>query len=71
MEKLNVNKATADELTQIVHIGKIRAQKIIDNRPFRDIYELSKILGIGEKRMYEILERHRNILIFSIEYQIK
>lgn len=61
MEKINVNKATATDLQKITGIGPARAAKIIDNRPFRDIYELSRIAGIGKKRMDKII--NQNILI--------
>ena len=63
--KINVNKATIEELQKIVHIGPVRAQKIIENRPFRDIYELSKILGIGNKRMQDIIGRAGNQLRYD------
>lgn len=55
MEKVNINTANEIELQRIIHIGKVRAKKIIENRPFRDIYELSKIIGLGEIRMNAII----------------
>jgi len=61
METVNINTATANDLQKIKGIGKVRSQKIIENRPFRDRYELSKIAGLGEKRMNAILQQ--NILI--------
>jgi DNA uptake protein ComE-like DNA-binding protein len=61
METVNINTATATDLQKIKGIGKVRSQKIIENRPFRDRYELSKIAGLGEIRMNAILQQ--NILI--------
>ena len=61
METVNINTATANDLQKIKGIGKVRSQKIIENRPFRDRYELSKIAWLGEKRMNAILQQ--NILI--------
>jgi len=61
METVNINEATATDLQKIKGIGKVRSQLIIENRPFRDRYELSKIPGLGEKRMNAILQQ--NILV--------
>lgn len=55
MEKVNINKASAKDLCRLIHIGKKRAEKIIANRKFKDIYELSKIAGLGTKRMEDII----------------
>ena len=57
MEKVNINQAAAKELIRIIHIGPVRAGKIISRRPFKDRYELSNVLGIGEKRMADILKQ--------------
>lgn len=61
METINVNKASAVDLQKIKGVGPVRAKKIIENRPFRDIYELSKIAGLGKKRMDAII--NQDILI--------
>jgi competence ComEA-like helix-hairpin-helix protein len=57
-EQVNINTATPEELTRIKHIGVVRAEKIIKRRPFRDIFELSNVLGLGHKRMTQILEQN-------------
>lgn len=57
MEIVNVNKASAKDLQKIKGVGKIRAGLIIQNRPFRDLYELSKIAGLGKKRMDAIIQQ--------------
>jgi DNA uptake protein ComE-like DNA-binding protein len=54
---ININKATEIELQEIKHIGPVRAKKIIKRRPFKDIYELSNVLGLGIKRMNEIINQ--------------
>jgi len=61
MQEININKASVTELQQIAGIGPVRAAKIIENRPFRDMYELSKIAGLGKKRMDAIIKQ--NLLI--------
>jgi len=63
METVNINTATANDLQKIKGIGKIRSQKIIENRPFRDRYELSNIAGLGKKRMDKILLQNISIQI--------
>lgn len=56
-EKVNINSATEKELDQLVHIGPIRAVAIINNRPYKDVYELSKVFQLGTKRMADIISQ--------------
>jgi len=53
--KINLNRANENELQQIIHVGKIRALKLINRRPYKDIYELSNVKGLGKSRMNDIL----------------
>jgi len=39
--KININFATLDELDKLPGIGQVTAKKIIDNRPYQSIVELS------------------------------
>jgi len=57
METININKAGPNRLSDIIHIGAVRAYEIIRNRPFKDVHELSKIPGLGGKRMKDIIEQ--------------
>lgn len=57
MNKININRADRITLTKLIHIGPKRSAEIMVKRPFRDIYELSNILGLGKKRMKEIIEQ--------------
>lgn len=54
---ININRATLEQLQVLRHIGPTRAKKIIKYRPFKDVYELSNVLGLGEVRMREILKQ--------------
>jgi len=54
---VNINKGGFAELQKIKHIGKVRALLIINSRPFRDAYELSKIFGLGKIRTDEIIKQ--------------
>ena len=40
VEKININQATIEELDTLPGIGKVTAQKIINNRPYENIDEL-------------------------------
>lgn len=55
--QINLNRANETDLQTIIHIGKKRALKIIENRPFKDIYELSNIRGLGRSRMDDIIKQ--------------
>jgi competence protein ComEA len=57
-EKVNINKASAEELDKLPGIGPTTAQKIIDyrekNGPFQRIEDLLKIPGIGPSTLEAI-----------------
>lgn len=60
--KVNINKASADELTANLNgIGPVLAQRIIDYREanglFKTIEEIKNVSGIGEKRYADIKEK--------------
>ena len=51
---VNLNTASLEQLTRIVHIGPARAQQIMDMRPFVSLDELTQISGIDRNRLEEI-----------------
>lgn len=55
--KIDLNRADERALQQVIHIGPARAKKIIQARPFRDLFELSNVKGLGKKRMWDIINQ--------------
>lgn len=57
---ININTASAAALTALPGIGDVLAQRIVDyreaNGPFRTVAELTKVKGIGEKKLEAILD---------------
>lgn len=60
-DKININKASSDELQKISGIGPSLAEKIINyrnsNGNFQNIEDLKNVSGIGEKK-FETIKEH-------------
>jgi competence protein ComEA len=58
--KINLNKATATELTQLKGIGMKYAERIVEFRdkygPFKQVEDLLKVQGVGMK----LLEKNKD-----------
>ena len=63
--KIDVNTATAVELTEINGVGSVLAQRIVEyrqvNGKFKSLDELEKVKGVGEKK----LEKMKPLLTLS------
>lgn len=57
-QRVDINRASAEELTAIIHIGPARAREVIDNRPFGSVDELIRVPGIDARRLEAIKEQN-------------
>ena len=55
--QIDINTASQEELEELYLVGPVKAQSIIDSRPFDSIDELIEIYGIGEKTLEGIIEQ--------------
>lgn len=52
--KININKASLEQLITLPGIGEVTAKKIIEARPFNTIEEIKRVSGIGESKYAKI-----------------
>ena len=56
--KLDLNRATAEQLQRLPGIGPVLAQRVVEQRtmhgPFHTVDDLSDVKGIGKKRMDQL-----------------
>jgi len=55
--RVNLNRATAHELMSLPGIGATLAERIIEARPFYDVWQLADVEGIGGATLRNILEK--------------
>ena len=57
-KQINVNTATAEELTSLQGIGKVKSQAIVEyrekNGPFKTVDQLKEVSGIGDKMLEQL-----------------
>lgn len=58
--KLDLNRATVQELTALPHVGRTLAEAIVGARPYIRLPELRLVKGVGSK-LYEALRQHLRV----------
>ena len=56
-DQIDINSASKEELDNLYGIGPVKAEAIIDSRPFKSVDELIKVYGIGEITLNKIKEQ--------------
>ena len=54
---IDINTATIDELVRIVHVGPTLASRIVAARPFQSVDDLTRVSGIAEGRLADIVQQ--------------
>lgn len=57
VEKIDINTCSKEALISLPEIGDILAERIIRNRPYKDVYELDKVKGIGSETISVLKEK--------------
>jgi competence protein ComEA len=45
--KININTSSVEALESLPDIGEVLAKRIVDDRPYVDVWELDRVKGIG------------------------
>lgn len=52
---VDINRASLEELISISGIGGNLAQRIVDDRPYKTLHDLVRVVGINEKKLAALM----------------
>jgi len=55
--QIDINSASAEKLDELYGIGPVKAEAVINSRPFESLDDLIKVSGIGETTLQKIKEQ--------------
>lgn len=55
--QIDINSASITDLDKLTGIGEVKAQSIIDSRPFDEVDDLLDVYGIGDATLQKIKEQ--------------
>ena len=55
--KVNINTSSVQALEALPGIGNVLALRIIQDRPYADVYALDRVKGIGPKTIEKIIDK--------------
>jgi competence protein ComEA len=55
--RININESSRAAIESLPGIGPVLVERIVEGRPYSDIYELDRIDGIGRATIYGIIGR--------------
>ncbi len=56
-EQIDINSASEEKLDEIIWVGPVTAEKIVNARPFENLDSLIDVSGIGEVKLADIKEQ--------------
>ena len=56
-QKVNLNTASKEDLEKLPEIGPVKAQEIIEGRPYKNIEDVMKLKGIKEG-IFDVIKDH-------------
>jgi|GEM_PF-4421181 len=56
---VDLNTASVEDLQRIIHIGEVRAQAVVDGRPWGSVDDLVVVSGISDERLADIRAQGR------------
>lgn len=56
-DKININNCSQEALEALPDIGKVLAKRIVEGRPYKDVYELDRLKDVGRDTIEAIKDK--------------